>query len=447
MARAPARPSLRLLAGALLWACASAGAVWAQVAPTTAPPERPGALRAAPSTPPTTGVPGAPGAAPRAPPTAAQEPQPRFSPQAPGPLVLPRAPAPPVPATVAQDSEPGEILFFNDDLAGAQAEQPTLEAGGLRLIRRQLLAGIGQVLSTYVARDADAYRRWTTPGPPPPNGVPNHRYGLLSDGSASLAPSKALIDWRANVGVCRQVHAIGVIDTAIDLAHPVLSGARIDAIDLMVPGETAAAPDHGTAVVSVLVGQKPRPGLMPTARLYTVSVFRQRAQQIDSTAELLIRALDLLVQARVKVINISLGGPDNRLLERALGLVQGQGIVVVAAAGNQGPRARPLYPAAYAGVVAVTAVDLLGRAYPQANRGEHLTFAAPGVDIPVAAPRGRVVYQSGTSLAAPFVTAALAAGASLEALTAATVDLGDAGRDPVFGWGLLQMAAGCARRV
>jgi hypothetical protein len=371
---------------------------------------------------------------------------PAFLPQMPGPLVLPPAPALPAPAAVAQDREPGEILFFNDTLTRAQAEQAVLETSGLRLVRRQLLAGIGQVLSTYLTNDAQAYRRWTASGASPLTGSPNHRYGLLTDDTARLTPSKSLIDWRPNVGSCRQMHAIGVIDTAINLAHPMLSGAHIDAINLLVPGETAAAPDHGTAVVSVLAGQKPWAGLVPTAHLYTISVFRQRAQQVDSTAELLIRALDRLVQMRVKVINISLGGPDNRLLERAVGLVHGQGVVVVAAVGNQGPRARPLYPAGYAGVVAVTAVDLLGRPYPRANQGNHVTLAAPGVDIPVAAPHGRVVYQSGTSLAAPFVTAALAAGASLDALTAAAVDLGDAGRDPVFGWGLLQMGAGCARR-
>jgi subtilisin family serine protease len=130
----------------------------------------------------------------------------------------------------------------------------------------------------------------------------------------------------------------------------------------------------------------------------------------------------------------------------------GQGHILVAAAGNGGPGAPPVYPAAYPGVIAVTALDGRLKPFRRANRGDYVQFAAPGVDLVVADTRGRQNRQSGTSLAAPFVTAFLAAEAEqgtdgsttpLDALRAKARDLGMPGRDPVFGWGLVQAPTIC----
>jgi subtilisin family serine protease len=81
---------------------------------------------------------------------------------------------------------------------------------------------------------------------------------------------------------------------------------------------------------------------------------------------------------------------------------------VIAAAGNLGPDGPPRYPAAYAEVIAVTAVDLLGQTYEHANRGPYIDVAAPGVHIWSAGASGHGKFFDGTSFATPFVTAEVA---------------------------------------
>src|SRR3546814_4413372 len=84
------------------------------------------------------------------------------------------------------------------------------------------------------------------------------------------------------------------------------------------------------------------------------------------------------------------------------------GMRLVAAAGNEGPHAAPVFPAGYPSVLAVTAVDASLQPYRHANRGDYIDLAAPGVDV-WSARRGQGGrYNSGTSFAAPFVAAAAA---------------------------------------
>jgi subtilisin family serine protease len=128
-------------------------------------------------------------------------------------------------------------------------------------------------------------------------------------------------------------------------------------------------------------------------------------------------------------------------------------MIIVAAAGNNGAGAEPSYPAAYPGVIAVTAVNRQLDVYNRATRGEYVDLAAPGVDLWVAAPGGGGTTRSGTSYAVPFVSAAAAvlraSNATLDAsslqavLENGTLDLGKPGRDTTFGHGLLQTASLC----
>ena len=126
--------------------------------------------------------------------------------------------------------------------------------------------------------------------------------------------------------------------------------------------------------------------------------------------------------------------------------------LVVAAAGNGGPNAPPAYPAAYEKCVSVTAIDHRLRPYSHANRGEYLTVAAPGVRIWTPGwPGGK--YRTGTSYAAPHVTAAVALirrdAPNLgykelhRQVQQHSYDLGAPGKDPVFGWGLLKAPMAC----
>jgi subtilisin family serine protease len=129
-----------------------------------------------------------------------------------------------------------------------------------------------------------------------------------------------------------------------------------------------------------------------------------------------------------------------------------RGLALVAAAGNGGAEARPAYPAAHPVVLAVTAVDESLEPYDFANRGDYIDFAAPGVRLWTAREKGGGL-QSGTSFAAPFITAAvalhLASGVEPDSralrkiLRRYTKDLGAPGRDAIFGWGLVRIRPNC----
>ena len=243
---------------------------------------------------------------------------------------------------------------------------------------------------------------------------------------------------------------VGMIDSRVDAAHPALVKSHIKARSFARPG--AQTPDfHGTAVASILAGSAvDYLGLAPNAELYTASVFELDGDhgEIASTVSL-IRALDWLMSSGVDVVNISLAGPPNRLLETALQRAAGQDVVIMAAAGNGGPMARPMYPAAYSSVVAITAVDDRQQVFRLANRGDYLALSAPGVDLRHAISGGGYGASSGTSFAVPFAVAAaarqklLTPGEDIVArLMRDAIDIGPPGRDNIYGYGLLTLGAG-----
>ena len=239
---------------------------------------------------------------------------------------------------------------------------------------------------------------------------------------------------------------IGIIDSSVDQAHVAFSQSSITT-RRFVDNETP--PDfHGTAIASIIASNDPSAlGLAPRAELFAAEVFDQTAEQGEFASTVsLIKALNWLVTQQVSVVNISLAGPPNRLLETALARVRERGVLAIAAAGNGGPMAQPMYPAAYPQVVAVTATDERGRAFRLANRGEYVDIAAPGVNIRHAQAGGGYAASSGTSYAVPFVTVAAARlmqsnsepSAMLDALYAGTLDIGAPGRDQIYGYGQLQ---------
>jgi subtilisin family serine protease len=283
----------------------------------------------------------------------------------------------------------------------------------------------------------------------------NHRYRLNADPcQGERCFGQELIGWpRPDGDSCRQSVRIGLIDTAVDRKM-----AGIGLLSLLTerfsgrrkPSDTT----HGTAVAALLAGspQKGYPGLLPEAKIYVADVFRTNSRgESHTTASAIAEAINWLMESQVHVINISLAGPANSLLERAVTAAYRGGVPLVAAAGNGGPDARPAYPAAYHGVIAVTAVDMRLRPYLQANRGDYIALAAPGVGIWTPSLEGGT-YQSGTSFAAPFVSAVVASlnaqgratSATVEGLLAASAtDLGPPGKDQVYGWGLVQGIGVC----
>lgn len=221
--------------------------------------------------------------------------------------------------------------------------------------------------------------------------------------------------------------AIGVIDSA---PGPSLT---VEAMRGFARGAPFAS-NHGSAVVSLLqqAGAK---------RIFLADVYGK--DQAGGNALAIVRALGWLLSREVRVISISLVGPDNPLLARAIAAMQARGTVIVAAVGNDGPAAPPSFPASYPDVVAVTAVDGRDRVLVEAGRALHLDYAAPGADMLAANVAGQWKSVRGTSFATPLVAARAAHAIGdrralwRTELDSEARDLGRKGPDPVFGRGLI----------
>lgn len=241
---------------------------------------------------------------------------------------------------------------------------------------------------------------------------------------------------------------IGMIDSLVDTSHPSLGASQVQNRSFVSGASSELPTFHGTAIASILAANAPNyTGLAPNAKIFAAAVFEEDKVrgEFASTVSLVL-ALDWLVTSGVDVVNLSLAGPANSLLEAALYQATKRNVLIVAAAGNGGPMAKPMYPAAYDSVIAVTAVDSDGQVFRLANRGEYLDLAAPGVDLQHARAGGGYVTSSGTSFAVPFVATAAARIRLLQPsedvrklLTRSAKDLGPVGRDDIYGYGLLSL--------
>ena len=196
---------------------------------------------------------------------------------------------------------------------------------------------------------------------------------------------------------------VGIIDGGV-AAHPALTGT------VQQRGFVQGAPRpsaHGTAVASLIAGRGAVRGAAPGAPLLVADIFGR--DPAGGNALALVRALGWLVQARVPVVAVSLAGPANALVGRAVARARARGMYIVAAVGNDGPAAPPAFPASYPGVIAVTGVDGRGRVLIEAGRASHLDYGAPGADMAAAGAGGGLVPVRGTSFAVPFVAGRLAA--------------------------------------
>jgi subtilisin family serine protease len=118
----------------------------------------------------------------------------------------------------------------------------------------------------------------------------------------------------------------------------------------------------------------------------------------------LLKGLDLAATHGAQIVNMSFAGPKDALIGRGLAALAARNIVAVAAAGNAGPKSPPLYPAADANVIAVSATDAQDRLFAASNRGSYIAVAAPGVDVFLPAPDDKYQITSGTSFSSAFVS-------------------------------------------
>ncbi len=335
----------------------------------------------------------------------------------------------------------GEVLALSPSAAGLAAARRL----NFQVVRQANLPGLPlnvTVLRTpqgMSATDALAALRMADP-----SGVYdyNHIYDPSSDGG--IFSGVASLFGGSPGGGARGI-AIGVVDSGIELAHPALKRADIVVKNVAGPEKSPPA-EHGTAIASLLVGEGAGVNAMlPGARLYAADVYGGGAT--GGSADAIARGLAWAAGSGATVINVSLVGPPNRLVEAVVKALIGRGHVIVAAVGNDGPAKGVEYPAAYGGVIAVTSVDKDMRIQIDANRGPEISFAATGVDVPVASLNKSYARATGTSFASPVVAArfawlmarpdSVAARQVNERLAAEALDLGEPGKDPVFGYGFL----------
>ena len=269
---------------------------------------------------------------------------------------------------------------------------------------------------------------------------------------------RTVIGWNDYLRGCSAGLAMGMIDTGVDASHPALAGGalanRIVLESFRNSGTKPSSKSHGTGVAALLVGDAARgvAGLVPDVTLYAADVFYADGDDAVTDTVSLLRALDWLQRQGVRLVNMSFTGPNDPVLAAAISQAVRGGMIIIAAAGNDGSDAPPAFPAAYPGVIAVTAVTSDLKPYQRANHGNYIALSAPGVHIWTAAANGKGAFESGTSFAAPYVTAIVATVLRAAGSRASSQDiiesipvksLGAEGASPVFGRGLAMAPTNC----
>lgn len=247
---------------------------------------------------------------------------------------------------------------------------------------------------------------------------------------------------------------VAVLDTGIDATHTDLKDRVKDAKDFSGARKKGAADGngHGTHCAGVIAASEDGKGMVgvaPEAMLLAGKVLDDSGSGWNSD---IARGIDWAVDAGADVISMSLGGPSSdSATSAAVQKAEAAGVIVIAAAGNSGPRDGTVgYPGNYPSVIAVAAVDKNEKVADFSSRGKAVYVAAPGVNVRSTYPKQRFASMSGTSMATPHV-AGLAAlwvsahpevkktdrpAAFRKALEAAAKDLPPVGRDNASGYGL-----------
>ncbi len=257
--------------------------------------------------------------------------------------------------------------------------------------------------------------------------------------------------WNANTNPVR----VAIIDTGIDPNHEDLTSRIVGMIDVFAAPSMRDQQGHGTHTAGIIAAQPNHQmhtrGICQICQIVAIKAINDDGYGSDVTVA---QGIDHAIDAGVVVINLSVGsGNDTPAIRSAIERALAADIVVVAAAGNTTPSsAEHIFPAAYPGVIAVSAVDKSNQIAPFARSGPSTDLVAPGVDIFNTSPFGAgYSLEQGTSTAAPQVSATvglmrairpdLSAQQIQEILIAHAVDLGPAGLDDIYGYGLLDVDA------
>jgi minor extracellular protease Epr len=256
---------------------------------------------------------------------------------------------------------------------------------------------------------------------------------------------------------------IAVIDTGVDTDHPDFAAttgaaAAISGGVSEVDYTTSFEDDngHGTHVAGIIGARQNGTGIVgiaPESSIYAVKALGKDGSGYTSD---IIAGIDWAIGQGVDIISMSLGSSTgSTALQNACDTANNDGILVVAAAGNNGSKTTTVkskdtitYPAKYASVIAVGAVDSSNNRAYFSSTGSELDVVAPGVNILSDKYTGGTIKMSGTSMATPFVAGDLAllkqanpnyTSTQLRALLESTCkDLSPTGTDSLYGHGLIQ---------
>ncbi|MCF6328807.1 MAG: S8 family serine peptidase [Henriciella sp.] len=262
-----------------------------------------------------------------------------------------------------------------------------------------------------------------------PDGLytPNHVFAPSAPQHTEAETSAAIAGPRHLAKTSRRV---GMIDGLPDIAHPLL-GDMLDTVRNFTDAPDQVS-QHGTAVALRMQHAQTLYAGNTDINLYAAGVLSGTDAQ-SAPADALAAAIAWQRSNKTEILNISLAGPPNDIIEAMIKAYQSDGGLVVAAVGNGGPLSGNIFPAAYPDVIGVTAVDTSGAVYPLATRGVHVDLAAQGVSLSLP---GRSTPLSGTSFAAPVVSIwLLTVGRDATKRPMLYIDHGEPGRDDTFGWG------------
>jgi subtilisin family serine protease len=314
---------------------------------------------------------------------------------------------------------PDEVLFVMRADAPPAAVRNVVRRYGLRLIAETQSELVGTIVHRYrvpnrltVPAAIRAMTRSTGVAYVQPNYIfdrPNYVFRLQS--ASATAAGGASLQYVVDTLRLPEAHQlargeqvpIAVIDSGIEAGHPEMAGRVAKSFDAV--GGAFQPHEHGTGMAGAIFAHAQLTGISPRASILAARAFAPgQAAGAQGTSFHILRAMDWSIREGARVINMSFAGPRDPMMTRAIQTASGQRIVMIAAMGNEGPNAPVSFPAADPNVIAVTATDQQGRLFDAASRGNHVSVAAPGVEILLPAPRGGYQISSGTSVAAAHVS-------------------------------------------
>lgn len=252
---------------------------------------------------------------------------------------------------------------------------------------------------------------------------------------------------------------VAILDTGVDASVPELRGRLVSPFDALDGSSDASDSDgHGTGVAAVAAAAPGMfQGISPTSPIMPIRIYNVAG---DTSAAILVKAIQQAVAAKATVINVSGANPatdvssqDTSVVQLAIDSAFASGVITVVAAGNEGSSA-PDVPADFPHVLTVGASAAADRA-PFSNTGPWIDLISPGNNLTLPAPSGvcasGYATSSGTSFAAPAVAGAVARVRALrpslsteqvfQLIRTSARDLATPGRDDDTGYGMLDVQA------